>query len=233
MNDATDMVVLSLEGVSKYFGPIKALEDVSLSVRAGEVHGLIGENGAGKSTLMGVASGALQATAGQLTLCGEVVGADPQRIRDMGLAIVRQEPLLMPDLSVAENIWLSLPQRLRPPVAAMAEFAKAAIARWGADTKIDVGQRVETLNAERRFIVEIVKALAADLKVLVLDEPTEHLAAEDVDRLFGHVRRLAAEGTAVVYISHRIREVQAIADRLTVLRDGKAIQTRDATGLSE
>ena len=229
----TREIVLSLTNVSKVFSGVKALDQVNLSVFAGEVHGLVGENGAGKSTLMGVASGALRANEGELRVMGERVGADPERIRDLGLAIVRQEPLLLPDLTVAENIFLGLPERAKPALSAMRQFASDALLAWSADTGIDVDARVETLNPEKRFIVEIVKALAADVKVLVLDEPTEHLAAEDVNRLFLRIRGLAVKGAAVIYISHRIKEVQAISHRLTVLRDGKSIGTHEAGGLSE
>ena len=226
-------IVLSLTNVSKVFPGVKALDRVNLSVFAGEVHGLVGENGAGKSTLVGVASGALRASEGELKVMGEHVTADPERIRDLGLAIVRQEPLLLPDLTVWENIYLGLPEHVKPALPAMRKFATDALLAWSADTGIDVDARVETLNPEKRFIVEIVKALAADVKVLVLDEPTEHLEAEDVERLFLHIRSLAARGTAIIYISHRIKEVQAISNRLTVLRDGKSIGTCDAAGLSE
>lgn len=226
-------IVLSLTNVSKVFPGVKALDQVNLVVFAGEIHGLVGENGAGKSTLMGVASGALHANEGTLEVMGVSVGANPERIRDLGLAIVRQEPLLLPDLTVAENIYLGLPERAKPPLPVMRQFAKDALLAWSADTGIEVDARIETLNPEKRFIVEIVKALAGEVKVLVLDEPTEHLAAEDVDRLFARIRALATKGTSVIYISHRIKEVQAIASRLTVLRDGKSIGTRDAAGLSE
>ena len=226
-------IVLSLTDVSKLFPGVKALDHVNLSVRAGEIHGLVGENGAGKSTLMAVASGALVASEGEVELLGHRIGGDPERIRDLGLAIVRQEPLLLPDLSVAENIYLGLPERLRPPLSDMQSYAVASLASWSADTGIDVRDRVETLNPEKRFIVEIVKALSGEVRVLILDEPTEHLVAEDVQRLFTRIRSLAAKGVAVVYISHRIKEVQAIVDRITVLRDGQSVGTREAKDLDE
>ena len=226
-------VVLSLKAVSKFFPGVKALDMVNLDVLAGEVHGLVGENGAGKSTLMGVASGALVANEGEITLLGQPVGGNPQQISNLGLAIVRQEPLLLPDLTVAENIWLGLPPSARPAIADMGRFAAEALSAWSADTGIGVDERIESLNPEKRFIVEIVKALASDLRLLVLDEPTEHLAAEDVSRLFARIRALTAKGVGVVYISHRIKEVQQIADRLTVLRDGKSVGTHAADGLTE
>ena len=226
-------VLLSLSEVSKSFPGVKALDRVSLEVRAGEVHGLVGENGAGKSTLMAIASGGQIADEGTVALGDYQVMGDPEAVRDHGLSIVRQEPLLMPDLTVAENIFLGIPRAQRPPVSEMKAFAAKALQRWGPDTNIDVGDRIDTLNPEKRFIVEIVRALACEVKVLVLDEPTEHLIATDVDRLFGRIKEVVQGGAAVVYISHRLKEVQAISDRLTVLRDGKSVGTFEARGLSE
>jgi ribose transport system ATP-binding protein len=232
MSDAAT-ILLSLNDVSKSFPGVKALDRVSLQLRSGEVHGLVGENGAGKSTLMGIACGGLVAGEGTVILDGYEVRGDPEAVKEHGLSIVRQEPLLMPDLMVAENIYLGLPAALRPPIREMKSFAEKALLRWSAQTNINVADRVETLNPEKRFIVEIVRALAADVKVLVLDEPTEHLAAEDVERLFVRIREIVKLGSAVIYISHRLKEVQAIADRLTVLRDGKTLGTFEARGLVE
>ncbi|MER5171145.1 ATP-binding cassette domain-containing protein [Thioclava sp. GXIMD2076] len=224
---------LRLEGITKRFGPVTALDDVSLSVRPGEIHALVGENGAGKSTLMAVASGALEPEEGTVRFFGEALSADPGETRERGLAIVRQEPSLMPDLTVAENIHIGLPKHLRPSVGALREFVRSKLASWHDDTGIDPDARIESLLPEKRFIVEIVKAIASQPRLLVLDEPTEHLTGRDVVRLFEVVRELAASGCAVVYISHRIREVRQIAERISVLRNGRAVGTRDATNLSE
>jgi ribose transport system ATP-binding protein len=226
-------VLLSLDAVSKFFGPVIALKDVSFSVHAGEVHALVGENGAGKSTLMGVASGALAADLGRVTICGQEVRGEPDRARELGFAIVRQEPALMPDLTVAENLYLGVPERCRPSVASSVAWARDLLRTWSEDVAIDAQERVASLGPEQRFIVEIVKALAADPKVLVLDEPTEHLLADDVERLFARIRAVTGKGASVVYISHRIREVQQIADRLTVLRDGEGQGTYDARTMDE
>ena len=226
-------LLLEMDGVSKHFPGVRALHDITFDVRAGEVHGLVGENGAGKSTLMGVASGALVATEGHVKIDGKMIVADPDFARDLGLAIVRQEPALMPDLSVAENLYLGLPKLRRPSLSGLNEWAQGLLSHWSSDVSIDPSDPIAILNPEQRFIVEIVKALECDPKVLVLDEPTEHLASDDVERLFGRVREVAARGAAVVYISHRIREVQAISDRLTVLRDGEGQGTFDASELDE
>jgi ribose transport system ATP-binding protein len=226
-------ILLNVANVTKTFGVVRALTRVTFDVRAGEVHGLVGENGAGKSTLMAVASGALVATQGTVQIAGHDLRGDPQRARDLGLAIVRQEPALMPDLTVAENLFLGLPEAKRPRLADLNGWAANLMSRWSDDVAINVRDHVATLNPEQRFIVEIVKALSCEPKVLVLDEPTEHLVADDVARLFTRIRELTKLGTAVVYISHRIREVQQIADRLTVLRDGEGQGTYDAKSLSE
>ncbi|SAL29468.1 L-arabinose transporter ATP-binding protein [Caballeronia udeis] len=231
MNDQNTL--LQIDGVTKIFPGVRALDNVTFSVLAGEVHGLVGENGAGKSTLMAVASGALIPEQGRVVINGVEARGNTDEARRLGLAIVRQEPALMPDLSVAENLYLGVPADQRPALMRTREWAQQLLGQWSDKVAIDVSERVLSLNPEQRFIVEIVKALAAKPKVLVLDEPTEHLLAEDVDRLFERIRQVTASGCSVVYISHRIREVQEIANRLTVLRDGQGQGTYDAAGLSE
>ncbi|MDQ8035572.1 MAG: ATP-binding cassette domain-containing protein, partial [Bordetella sp.] len=150
-----------LDGVTKVFPGVRALDDVGFTVRSGEVHGLVGENGAGKSTLMAVASGALVADEGKVLLAGAAVRGNPQHVRELGLAIVRQEPALMPDLSVAENMWLGVPERARPPLGAIVAWATHLLGRWNDQAHIDPRTRVASLGPEERFTVEIVKALAA------------------------------------------------------------------------
>ncbi len=139
----------------------------------------------------------------------------------------------MPDLSVAENLYLGLPASRRPSLIGLNDWAKGLLQHWSDDVAIDPHDHVATLNPEQRFIVEIVKALECKPKVLVLDEPTEHLTSEDVQRLFKRVREVVKCGSAVIYISHRIREVQEISDRLTVLRDGEGQGTFDARSMNE
>lgn len=228
-----NQILLSLDSVSKYFAGVTALDGVSFSVQAGEVHALVGENGAGKSTLMAIASGALAADKGQVKIAGNSMSGDPELARELGLAIVRQEPSLMPDLTVAENLYLGVPERCRPPIGRAADWAQGLLKTWSNDVAIDARERVASLGPERRFIIEIVKALASEPKVLVLDEPTEHLLAEDVKRLFERIRSVTKRGASVVYISHRIREVQQISDRLTVLRDGQGQGTYEASTMDE
>ena len=225
--------LLQIDGVTKTFPGVLALDNVTFSVRAGEVHGLVGENGAGKSTLMAVASGALVPESGRVVINGTQTKGDTEQARRLGLAIVRQEPALMPDLTVAENLYLGVPAEQRPSLMSTSEWAQQLLRQWSENVAIDANERVLSLTPEQRFIVEIVKALSAKPKVLVLDEPTEHLLAEDVDRLFERIRGVTASGCSVVYISHRIREVQKIANRITVLRDGQGQGTYDAERLSE
>lgn len=224
---------LRLVDVSKSFGAVRALKDVSFDVRAGEIHGLIGENGAGKSTLMAVASGALRPDSGSVWIGGEQITADVARTRELGLAIVRQHPALFPELTVSDNLLFAVSARDRRSVKSPTEWARACLNAWDDRPDIDPSARVGSLNPEQKFVLEICRAIYLRPKVLVLDEPSEHLGADGVERLFRIVRDLAATGTAVVYISHRIREIREISQRLTVLRDGSLMGTFPAAGLSE
>ncbi|MFC5676905.1 ATP-binding cassette domain-containing protein [Aeromicrobium endophyticum] len=225
---------LRIEGVSKSFGGVRALRDVSLEVRPGEVLGLVGENGAGKSTLMAIAAGSLAPDAGRVSINGQpLIEASPEEARRRGLAIVRQDPALMPDLTVGENLYLGVSKSHRPSSRTMSEWARGCLTSWDENILIDPATRVDTLVPEEKFVVEISKALAQGPTVLVLDEPTEHLSTEDVQRLFVRIRSLKESGCAVVYISHRVHEVRQIADRITVLRDGQAQGTHATEDLDE
>jgi ABC-type sugar transport system ATPase subunit/ribose/xylose/arabinose/galactoside ABC-type transport system permease subunit len=216
----THPIALRLTDVRKSFGAVRALKGVTLEVRAGEVHALLGENGAGKSTLMAVAAGSLQPDEGTVEIAGATLKtASPGAAQALGLGVVYQHPALAEDLTVVENMLLSMPRKLRPSHAKAPGWAREALATIGAE-KIDVGSRISELTAAETQLVEIAKALALDPKVLILDEPTAALESEEVEHLFEQVRAIRARGTAVVYISHRIPEVEAIGDRLTVLRDG-------------
>lgn len=227
-------VALSLTGISKSFPGVRALDCVALTVTRGEVHGIVGENGAGKSTLMAITSGALQADEGTVTVLGkQLTAANPELARELGIAIVRQEPALMPDLTVAENLYLAVTPAHRPKPGNIIPWAKKALSVWGDNSPVDAESRVEQLNPQQRFIVEICRALAQEPKVLILDEPTEHLLSDEVHLLFGHIERLVATGTSVVYISHRIPEVKHIAGRITVLRNGCTVGTHQSSELTE
>ncbi|WP_084798630.1 ATP-binding cassette domain-containing protein [Pleomorphomonas koreensis] len=219
---------LALKDIEKGFPGVKALKGVSFSCRPGEVHALLGENGAGKSTLMRVIAGIWQPDAGRIFVRGEPVGiTGPRQAQDLGIAMVHQDTRLVPDLDVARNIWLG-----REPgrtglidVVRMQQDAAALLEQLG--FPIDVERFIRDLSVAERQVVEIARALTNNPAVLILDEPTSALDAAEIERLFGIVRRLKAQGTAVIFISHRLPEVFAIADRITVLKDGEAIGTVD------
>jgi ribose transport system ATP-binding protein len=223
---------LVLSGVCKRFGPTTALDGVGLSVAAGEVYAIVGENGAGKSTLMKILSGALMPDAGTMSLEGALYQPrDPMDARRRGVAMVYQELSLAPHLTVAENILLGVePSRggfIRR--AGMHAAARAALAQLDRG-EIPVDARAGSLPVAVQQLVEIARALAqADTRVLILDEPTSSLAEDDVRRLFAAIRRLQARGLSVLYISHVLEEVQEIAGRFTVLRDGRTVGGGDAS----
>ncbi|WP_437773343.1 ATP-binding cassette domain-containing protein [Arthrobacter sp. KNU40] len=213
---------LALQDVAKTYGAVHALTGVSFEVFPGEVHALVGENGAGKSTLVGIASGALPPTHGSVAVGGQVVSPlTPRSVADLGVAVVRQIPNLLPDLTVAQNMYLAKGdaspyfnnQQTRRLCADLLD-------PWGMG--IDPDARVDQLSMQQRFVVEIAKALASKPRVLLLDEPTEHLNKAEITRLFSEIRALRDSGVGVVYISHRLGEVREISDRVTVLRDGAA-----------
>ncbi len=223
-----------MRGVSKRFGPTVALESVDLDVAAGEVHALVGENGAGKSTLMKILAGALAHDAGTMTLDGAPYSPrSPAAARAAGVAMIFQELSLAPHLTVAENVSLGAEPCVGPFVArrALRETARAALATIGrGDLQVDA--RVSELGPAERQMVEVARAVALGSRVLVLDEPTSSLAHDDVERLFALIRDLRARGTAIIYISHALEEVFALADRYTVLRDG-AVTERGATAATD
>jgi ribose transport system ATP-binding protein len=220
MSESTDRIELRLTDVHKAFGGVRALKGVSFSVRAGEVHALLGENGAGKSTLMAVAAGSLAPDSGTVEIGGEpLTTTSPSAAQALGLAVVYQHPAIADDITVLENMLLAVPSDRRPRFGEAEAWARASLEAVGA--RIDPTRRANDLTAAEHQLVEIAKALALEPRVLILDEPTAALGAAEVEHLFEQVRAIRARGTAVVYISHRIPEVVEIADRLTVLRDGE------------
>ncbi|MEN3338485.1 MAG: rhamnose transport system ATP-binding protein, partial [Acidobacteriota bacterium] len=195
---------------------------------AGEVHALVGENGAGKSTFIKIVTGAERADAGTLVIAGTVVTHfDPHTARRMRIAAIYQQPSLFPHLTIAENIALAL-EDVRPwgRVRWSARRRRAAelLARVGAP--LDPDRLVESLSMPEQQVVEIAKAIGADARILIMDEPTASLSAREVEQLFSVIARLRQEGAGILYISHRLEEIAAIADRITVLRDGRTIATR-------
>jgi ABC-type sugar transport system ATPase subunit len=219
--------LLRTESVSKRFGPVVALDGVSIDLLPGEVHALIGENGAGKSTLMKILSGVERPDAGRIVLRGEPVELrSPAEAQARGIAMIHQELNLVGDLSVADNIFLGREHVGRSRLIRGRATRRAAgevLARVGCD--LPPGTRVSSLSIAERQLVEIAKAVSLDASVLIMDEPTAVLGGPEVAALFALVRRLTAAGAAVVYISHLLPEVLAIANRVTVLRDGRVVDT--------
>jgi ribose transport system ATP-binding protein len=223
VNSSQSSPRLFMGAVRHRFGATQALDGVDLTVRAGEVHALVGENGAGKSTLMKVLSGALTPDEGVMLLDGEPYRPQsPADGRAAGVAMIYQELSLAPHLSVAENIMLGVEPTYGPLMdwASLRRCAAAALSEIGRpDLPIDVA--AGRLSVAEQQLVEIARSVAVGCRILVLDEPTSSLAQQDVQRLFRLIRRLRARGLAIVYISHFLEEVQAVCDRFTVLRDGK------------
>lgn len=226
--------LLSVESIAKSFAGARALDGVSFDVRAGEVHALVGENGAGKSTLIKVMTGAEAPDRGTIAIGGRVLSRlDPATAHALGIAAVYQQPALFPHLTVSENLALgsdtTVPWR-RINWPARRERARVLLSKIGA--AFDPGRTVDTLTMPEQQMVEIARALGADARVLILDEPTASLTFREVDALLDLVRRLREQGVGIVYISHRLDEVLAVADRITVLRDGRTVGTGDARRLS-
>ena len=217
---------VQMMNVSKHFGGVRALDEVSFAVRPGEVHALLGENGAGKSTILKILRGVQPPTSGTVEIDGvPLTSFTSESSRQAGVAMAFQEMSLVPALTVAQNVFLAREMKaggLIDDKAAIAETKKLFAAMGVA---IDPTRKVADIPAGHKQLTEIVKATSQPCKVLVLDEPTTALSANEVERLFDYVRQLRSRGVAVVYVSHRMDEIFRIADRATVLRDGKHVVT--------
>ncbi len=218
--------ILEIRGVSKRFDATQALEDVSLALRPGEIHALLGENGAGKSTLIKIITGVHQPDRGEILLAGQPVtirsAAEAQRL---GVAAIYQEPLLFPDLNVAENIFISHQDRgAVVDWRQMFKDAERILAELG--VALDVRNPARGLTLAAQQSVEIAKAISLNVRILIMDEPTASLSAHEVQELFKLVRDLKRQGVAILFVSHRMEEVFEIADEVTVFRDGRLISTR-------
>ena len=220
-------LLLQATAVTKSYAGLKALDDVSFELREGEVHALIGENGAGKSTLIQIMTGAVTADSGTLAVAGRAVERNsPAVARGLGIAAIYQQPALFPHLTVEENIGLAIetgPSWRRVDWKARQRRCLELLARAGAS--LDPRRLVGGLSMPEQQVVEIAKALGADAKALIMDEPTASLSDPEVGSLFRVIARLRSQGVGVIYISHRLEEISAIADRVTVLRDGRKVAT--------
>lgn len=218
---------LRLRGVSKRFGGVQALKDIDWEVRSGEVHCLVGENGCGKSTLIKAVAGVHPPSAGDIEIEGQsVLPLDPARARALGIQVIFQDLSLFPNLTVAENIAIedSLGPALKPISRRhMRDVARAVLKRL--DFRIDLDALVADLPVAERQITAIARGLAAEARLIFMDEPTASLTRAEVDRLLAIVTRLQADGIAVVFVSHRLDEVVEIAERVTVMRDGSKVGT--------
>ncbi|MFL5606473.1 MAG: sugar ABC transporter ATP-binding protein [Gemmatimonadaceae bacterium] len=228
-------LLLRASNIAKAFAGVQALRDASLELRGGEIHALVGENGAGKSTFIRILTGATQPDAGELALGDErVCDLSPRRARRLGIAAIYQQPALFPELTVAENVAIGVEEGGpwgRANWSAWRRRASALLQLVGA--RIDPDAEVSELSMPEQQLVEIARALGANAKVLILDEPTASLGEEDTQNLFRVVRELRDHGVGMIYISHRLEELPLIADRVTVLRDGVTIETRDMREVSQ
>ncbi|PAW63208.1 MAG: D-xylose ABC transporter ATP-binding protein, partial [Verrucomicrobiia bacterium Tous-C4TDCM] len=227
--------LLQLSDIRKSFGAVRALKGVSFDLQPGEVHALLGENGAGKSTLIKVITGAHSPDDGTLTVAGESLRSlTPSHARELGIACIYQQPALFPDLSVAENIGLRLKKTSAFAKVKHAEqraLALDLLKRVGAEISPDA--EVRELSMPEQQLVEIACALGSGARIVIMDEPTASLTQKEQHLLFGVVRDLRANGVGVVYISHRLEEIFALADRVTVLRDGESVGTHPVKDLTE
>ncbi len=226
--------LVSMTGITKQFPGVKALDNVNFTLNAGEVHVLFGENGAGKSTLISILAGVYQPSSGEVKIEGKPVQFHSAKdARDAGIGAVFQEFSLVPTMSVADNIFLGdepksglLINRKKMREAAAALFAELGF-------EIDVRRQVISLSRAEQQMVEIAKAIHGKARILILDEPTASLTERETERLFALIEDAKARGTGIIYISHRMQEFSAVAERITVLRDGKLIGTVGAHDLSE
>ena len=217
---------LSFHGISKTFPGVKALQDISFECRGGEVHALMGENGAGKSTLLKILSGSYQPSGGEIRIKGEPVSFQhTSDALDAGVAIIYQELHLVPEMSVAENIYLGQIPHKRGLVNRKLLRYEAGLQLKNLGMDIDPDMPLKYLSLGQWQMVEIAKALARNARIIAFDEPTSSLSAREIDNLFRVIRQLRAEGRVVLYVSHRMEEIFALSDAITVFKDGRYVRT--------
>jgi rhamnose transport system ATP-binding protein len=234
MTELTGPALVELRGIAKSYGGVHAVADVGLEIRAGTVHAVVGENGAGKSTLVKILTGVVHPDEGELLIDGEPhrIG-DPQSAHRLGIVAMFQEPTVFADLTVAENVFAGRHRRTRLRTVAWGAIRSEAsriLEDLGADFPPDAP--VRGLGVADRQLLEIAKALSSSARLLIMDEPTAALSPHEVENLFTTVRRLRERGVAILFISHRLEEVTALADTVTVLRDGRHVTTAPAADLN-
>ncbi len=222
--------ILKLENITKEFPGVKALDGVTFELNEGEVHVLLGENGAGKSTLMKVLAGVHQQNEGRIIYKGEEVKfSNPKQAQDKHIAIIYQEFNLMPNLTVGQNIYLGREPRNKYGLIDKKQmYAKAQEMLDFLQVDIDVQEQVSRLGVAQQQLVEVAKALSIDAEILIMDEPTASLSDPEIEQLFNTIKRLQEQKVSIIYISHRLQELKVVGNRITVIRDGRSIGTRDA-----
>ncbi|WP_051447573.1 sugar ABC transporter ATP-binding protein [Rhizobium leguminosarum] len=233
-SERRQQVAVRLQNVSKSYGGIKALRDVSFEVKPGEIRALLGENGAGKSTVLKILCGVVACDSGTIEVDGNVVETlNPVAARDFGIAMIFQDGSLVPNMTVAQNIFLTREKRDRlGMVDDRAAEKEAGVLFRQLGVEVDPSLPVSSLSAGQRQLTEIVKAVAKDARILILDEPSTALTDHEIEHLFNFLRRLKDEGVAIIYVSHRMAEIFRIADSATILRDGELVQTTDIAGMT-
>lgn len=233
MSDSPGKVLLEMKGIGKTFPGVKALEGVNLTIREGQVHALLGENGAGKSTLIKILSGAYSKDEGQIFFEGEPVDIKtPQDAQALGISTIYQEFNLAPHLSIAENIFLGHLPKKGPTVDWATAAARSQEILDSLGITLDVGVPTSALSVAEQQLVEIAKALNRKTRILIMDEPSAVLGDKDLENLFRVVRKLQESGIGIVYISHRLKEIFELADEVTVLKDGRYVDTRSVSDVT-
>ncbi len=228
--------IIEIRKISKAFPNVQALTDISLDILPGEILAFMGENGAGKSTLLKIINGDYQPDSGTISINGQIVAfSSPRDAHKAGIRVIYQEPEIIPGVDVAENIWVGeLPKRFGfLDRRRLNELVLDGLKEYGFEDILPVNLLGDMLSSAQRQIVEIMRALKSGVRVLALDEPTSSLTDEEVDRLFALVRRLRDEGVAIIYVSHRIKEILRLCDRVAILRDGRLVAVKPASELSD
>ena len=224
----SEQYLLEMRGISKSFPGVKALQNVGLQLKAGEVHALLGENGAGKSTLIKVLGGIYHAEEGEIYIEGQKVKIDGVvAAREAGISIVHQELVLVPYMTVAENIFLGREPGSKLNINRRKMSADAQELLDAYEMHIDADTLVEHLTIAQQQMVEIVKAISFNSRILVMDEPTSSISDKEVGFLFETMRTLTKKGVGIIYISHKMSELEEICDRVTVMRDGQTVGTKE------